>query len=124
MRLDTKAVPLLLVGLLIWGSVPAAQDNRVEIYNIRNFTHPSYTRIVIDVGQLREYIFKELPSPDRIYVDIYQAKLNPLIQGRDTLVGNGYIKKIRIAQKNLSTVRAVVDLDFAKIKSYHVWHLF
>ena len=101
-----------------------AQDNRVEIYNIRNFTHPSYTRIVIDVGQLREYVFKDLPNPDRIYVDIFQAKLNPLIQGQDTQVGNGYIKKIRIAQKNMRTVRAVADLDFSKIERYHIWHLF
>jgi N-acetylmuramoyl-L-alanine amidase len=124
MRLDRITIPPIVLGLLFLWAGLGAQDNRVEIYNIRNFTHPSYTRIVVDVGQLREYVFKELPSPDRIYVDIFQAKLNPLIQGQNTLVENGYIKKIRIAQKNQNTVRVVADLDFSKIKSFHVWHLF
>lgn len=124
MQLDRKVVSLVLLTGLILSSGIGAQDERVEIYNIRNFTHPSYTRIVIDIGHLREYVFNELPSPDRIYVDIFQARLNPLIQGQNTVVNNSYIQQIRIAQKNQSTVRVVVDLNFKAIKSYHVWHLF
>ena len=123
-RRTAKPLRLSVWVAALCALAPGSQDNRVEIYNIRNFTHPSYTRIVIDIGKLREYVFKELPDPDRIYVDIFQSRLNPLIQGQDTLVNNGYIKKIRIAQKNRSTVRVVADLDFSKIKSYHVWHLF
>lgn len=124
MQLDRKVLRFVILAGLIFSTGFGAQDNRVEIYNIRNFTHPSYTRIVIDIGQLREYDFKELPSPDRIYVDIFQARLNPIIQGQNTVVNNSYIQQIRIAQKNQSTVRVVVDLDFNAIKSYHVWHLF
>jgi N-acetylmuramoyl-L-alanine amidase len=99
-------------------------DSRVEIYNLRSFTHPAYTRIVVDIGKLREYSYKELFSPDRIYVDIYQTKLNPILHGKTTLVKNGYIQSIRIAQKNPTTVRVVADLDFAQISRFHVWHLF
>lgn len=99
-------------------------DSRVEIYNLRSYTHPSYTRIVVDIGKLREYAYNKLIAPDRIYVDIFQAKLNPILQGKKTIVDNGYIKTIRIAQKNQSTVRVVVDLDFKKIKHFRVWHLF
>ncbi len=73
-----RSVPFLLPFLLFL-AVPSLPDERIEIHSIRYFTHPTYTRIVIDVGELREYIYNRLKSPDRIYVDIYQAKLNPLL---------------------------------------------
>ncbi|NIM91209.1 MAG: AMIN domain-containing protein [Candidatus Aminicenantes bacterium] len=102
----------------------SSPDARVEIYNIRYWTHPNFTRIVIDTGKLREYVYKELSNPDRIYVDVYQAKLNPILHGKNILVNNEYISQIRIAQKTTSTVRTVADLDFEKIKHYRVYHLF
>ena len=102
----------------------SSPDTRVEIYNIRHWTHPNFTRIVIDIGKLREYVYKELPNPDRIYVDVYQAKLNPILHGKTILIKNEYISQIRIAQKTTSTVRTVADLDLEKIKHYRVYHLF
>lgn len=102
----------------------SGDDPRIEIYSLRSYTHPSYTRIVVDIGTLREYSFNELRQPDRIYVDIYQAKLNPILHGKTFLVKNAYLSQIRIAQKTTSTVRVVADLNFKKIKRYHVWHIF
>lgn len=99
-------------------------DQRIEIYSLRSYTHPSYTRIVVDIGTLREYSFNELREPDRIYVDIYQTKLNPILHGKTFLVKNAYLSQIRIAQKTTSTVRVVTDLDFQKVKRYRVFHLF
>ncbi len=80
--------------------------------------------MVVDVGKLREYSFNELRQPDRIYVDIYQAKLNPILHGKTFLVQNAYLNQIRIAQKTNSTVRVVADVDFSKVKRYHIFHLF
>lgn len=117
--LITVAVILLLLATRLGGS-----DPRIEIYNLRPFTHPTYTRVVVDIGKLREYSFNQLKDPDRIYVDIYQAKLNPLLHKKTFLVNNQYIRQIRIAQKNHSTVRVVVDLDFSQVKRYRVFHLF
>ena len=120
-----KIIPLLITALTAALSLQAQpNDPRIEIYNLRNFTHPSYTRIVVDIGTIREYISRQLTSPDRIYVDIYQVKLNPLIQEHSTVVENGYIRQIRIAQRTQSTVRVVVDLDFSRIDRHIVWHLF
>lgn len=99
-------------------------DTRVEIYNLRHWTHPYFTRIVIDVGKLREYAYNELQNPDRIYVDVYQARLNPILHGKKIPVENDYLQQIRIAQKTNSTVRAVADLNFKRIKHYRVFHLF
>lgn len=119
------ALAVLLTLVLFSLSLPSQKDDpRVEIYNLRSYTHPSYTRIVVDIGTLREYSFNELRKPDRIYVDIYQAKLNPLLHGKTFLVKNAYLSQIRIAQKTTSTVRVVADLDFQEVKRYHVFHLF
>lgn len=103
-------------------SFTAFSDSRVEIHTLRYHTHPNFTRIVVEIGKLREYIFNELKSPDRIYVDIYQAKLNPILHGETFSVNNNYLRRVRIAQKASSTVRVVVDLDLNKAY-YRVWHL-
>ncbi len=120
-----KKVAIGVVVILLLQPVSFSRsDPRIEIYNLRPFTHPTYTRVVVDIGQLREYSFNQLKEPDRIYVDIYQAKLNPLLHKKMFLVNNQYIRQIRIAQKNHSTVRVVVDLDFSQVKHYRVFHLF
>jgi N-acetylmuramoyl-L-alanine amidase len=100
------------------------QDNRVEIYDLRPYTHSTFTRIAVDVGALREYNSDTLFGPDRIFVDIYQAKLNPILHNKTIEVKNGYVNQIRIGQKNATTVRVVVDLDFEEIRRYNVFHLF
>ncbi len=124
---DLKATNRILIPVLVLLCVSLSggrNDQRIEIYNLRSYTHPSHTRVVVDVGKLREYSFNELSRPDRIYVDIYQAKLNPILHGKTFLVQNLYLNQIRIAQKTSTTVRVVADLDFAKVKRYHVFHLF
>jgi N-acetylmuramoyl-L-alanine amidase len=96
----------------------------VEIYGLRHHVHPNFTRIVIDVGRLREYVPAELRGPDRIVVDILEAKLNPILQSQDVRVPAAYISSIRIAQKTSGTVRLAADVDFGRIESYRVYHLF
>jgi len=102
----------------------AYADSRIEINSLRHWTHPTYTRVVVDVGKLREYSYNELGSPDRIYVDIYQTKLNPILHGKNIPVKNDYLLQMRIAQKTHSTVRVALDVDFDKVKRYRVWHIF
>lgn len=121
-----KRTTWLAIGWILFVSPILAKTpppHQVEVYNVRSYTHPSYTRIVIDVGQLREYIFNELKSPDRIYIDVFQAKLNPILHGKTIYVNNPYIHRIRIAQKTPQTVRVVVDLNFKQIKRYEVFPL-
>jgi len=99
-------------------------DPRAEIVNLRKYTHPNFTRVVLDIGKLREYTFGELRDPGRIYIDVLQAKLNPILQGQSYPVKAEYVSQIRISQKTTSTVRLVVDVEFSRIQSYRVYHLF
>jgi len=117
---------LMVVVVLLLAAAPffAEQDPRTEIYNLRYHTHPNFTRIVLDIGKLREYSFGELSDPGRIYVDVLQAKLNPILEGQGYPIKTDYLSLIRIAQKVPSTVRVTVDIDFTKVESYRVYHIF
>lgn len=122
-----KSAPKRLFALfpvLVLSLATAPQnDPRAEIVNLRRFTHPDFTRIVLDIGKLREYKYGELHDPGRIYADVLQAKLNPLLQNQSYPVEADYISQIRISQKTPSTVRVVADVDFSKIRAYRVWYL-
>ena len=110
--MPNKVRLLLLASLvMLFGLAQGQNDQRVEIYNLRNHIHPTFTRIVVDIGKLREYYYSQLASPDRIYVDIYQAKLNPILHGKTEPLDNYYLKTVRIAQKNQTTVRVVADIN-------------
>jgi len=115
--------PVLACLSVLLAAAPQ-DDPRVEIVNLRRYTHPNFTRIVLDIGKLREYIPGEFQDPGRIYVDVLQAKLNPILQGQSYPVKAEYISQIRISQKTRSTVRVVVDVEFSRIRSYRVYHLF
>jgi N-acetylmuramoyl-L-alanine amidase len=122
---SAAARPVLALLAVVLSTAAAARqsDPRIEIVNLRRFTHPNFTRIVLDIGKLREYTFGELRDPGRIYVDVLQAKLNPILQGQSYPVKADYMTQIRISQKTASTVRLVVDVDFSRIQSYRVYHL-
>lgn len=126
--LASAPIAALLLALSLAPSLSLAgapqDDPRVEIVNLRRYTHPNFTRIVLDIGKLREYTFGELRDPAGIYVDVLQAKLNPILQGQDYPVQADYISRVRIAQKTASTVRLTIDVDFARIASYRVYNLF
>jgi len=111
-------LPLLLFPLFLFPEV------NTEIYNLRHHIHPNFARVVLDMGQLREYNSGEWHAPDQIYIDIYEVKLNPILQGQTFPVRCDYLSQIRIAPKTSSSVRMLVDVDFAKIKYYRVYHLF
>ena len=114
---------LVLACLSVLLAAAPQDDPRVEVVNLRRFTHPNFTRIVIDIGKLREYTSGELKDPGRIYVDVLQAKLNPILQSQSYPVKSEYISQVRISQKTSSTVRVVVDVEFSQIQSYRVYHL-
>jgi len=114
---------IIAAALLSLGAKPQP-DSRTEIVNLRYYTHPAFTRIVLDIGKLREYTSGELQQPGRIYLDVLQAKLNPILDGQSYPVKTDYLSQIVVFQKTPTTARVVVDVDFLKVKSYRAYHLF
>ncbi|MHB8095567.1 MAG: N-acetylmuramoyl-L-alanine amidase [Candidatus Aminicenantales bacterium] len=105
-------------------SLAQTPDPRVEINNLRYHTHSNFTRLVLDIGKLREYTSGEQKNPGQIFADVLQASLNPILQGQSYPVKSEYLSLIHVAQKTPSTVRVTADVDFSKIESYRVYHLF
>jgi len=115
---------VFLIFLFSLTSLFSSESQLVEIYNLRHFTHPNFTRIVVDIGVMREYVPSELRDPGRIYLDIYQVKLNPILHDQAFPVKTNYLNLIRVAQRDPATVRVVIELDFEKIDRYQVFHVF
>jgi len=112
MKKIQAASALMIACSLILNTGSALQkDNRVEIYNLRHHTHPTFTRIVLDIGEIREYVHNKLVDPDRFYVDVFQAKLNPILHTGAIPIDND------------TTVRMAIDLDFQRIEPSRVFHL-
>ncbi|MDD8026027.1 MAG: N-acetylmuramoyl-L-alanine amidase [Acidobacteriota bacterium] len=107
------------------GAAPARQaaDAPAEVYNLRSYTHPNFTRLVVDIGVLREYVAKESRESGLITLDILQARLNPIVPTALVPAGGDYIGAVRIAQKTPSTVRLSVAVNFARIKRTQVFHV-
>jgi len=116
-------IAALVLAFLSVPASPASRDTRLEVYDLRHYTHPNFTRIVVDIGGLREYTSGESHDPDRIIISIYQAKLNSILQGEVITPRCDYLSGVRIVQHDAITVRVVADLDFDRIKSYRVWYL-
>jgi N-acetylmuramoyl-L-alanine amidase len=121
---DLVGLAALLAVILLAGPLSPGQDSTVEVYNLRHFTHPNFTRIVVDVGTLREYAPMESHEPGSIYVDIFQARLNPIVREEAIPSKCDYIHFIRITQKSPGTVRVTAEVDFSRIRRYQVYHVF
>jgi N-acetylmuramoyl-L-alanine amidase len=123
-----RAAAILAAGLLLTAVAGPAQDvpagGTAEVYNLRHFTHPNFTRIVVDVGVLREYVAAETKSPAGITVDILQSRLNPIVPEEAVPARCDYIDHVRIAQKTATTVRLTVEADPSRVRRWQVYHLF
>jgi N-acetylmuramoyl-L-alanine amidase len=98
-------------------------DARAEVYNLRSYNHPNFTRIVVDIGVTREYAAVESREAGQINVDIFQARLNPIVNEGSVPTGGDYIGAVRIAQKTPATVRLTVAVNFSHIRRYQVFHV-
>ncbi len=78
-------------------------------------------RVVVD-AQKGELKFKQsaVANPNRIIVDVENAWLSPAVS-KETVIG-GYVKKIRVAQFDKTTVRIVAETDATK-DAVHVFSL-
>ena len=80
-----------------------------SVDNIRFWQEDRSIRIVVDVAG--NVTFKEgaLSSPNRYFIDISPAQLNPALTVKEWAVESTALQKIRVAQFDASTVRIVLD---------------
>ncbi|MGD9410720.1 MAG: N-acetylmuramoyl-L-alanine amidase [Desulfobacterales bacterium] len=94
------------------------------VTNLRFWSNPNYTRVVIDADREADYthhLLKKDPSlkkPQRLYVDLSQSRLGKNIR-KSIPIHDDLLLDARAGQYTLDSVRVVVD-----IKSFETYKIF
>ena len=86
------------------------QGEASSVTAIRTWNADDYTRVVVDLNGAVKYQSARIKNPDRIYFDLYQARLGHLLTDKELAVQNGFLKSVRVAQNKSGTVRLVLDV--------------
>jgi N-acetylmuramoyl-L-alanine amidase len=106
---------------------PPSKPRRVHVKDIRHWSTPNYTRVVIDLDgpvAYEHHLLKADPDhnkPRRIYMDLSNARIP---KGIDSAVPikSDLLQGARAGQYTLDTVRVVLDIE--RISGYKVFHLY
>lgn len=114
-----------LFFLLILLSVSTGQqaDPRAGVSSLRYHQHQEFFRVVLEIEKIREFYSAELKDPERLYLDIFQARLQPGLHGTSYVINSACVKSLRLAQKNPSTVRLTVELVPGSKQSEKIYYL-
>ncbi|GIX46903.1 MAG: N-acetylmuramoyl-L-alanine amidase [Candidatus Tectimicrobiota bacterium] len=101
---------ILLVLSLAWSQGGEAAPLRV-VEDVRYHSAPGSTRVVIELDRGGDYKVGRLRQPARLYVDLLHARLPRDWGHRSVAIGDGRVRRLRIAQYQRDQVRVVLDLQ-------------
>jgi N-acetylmuramoyl-L-alanine amidase len=107
---DSLKIVAILFFLLSTSSIAS---EKIDVKNIRYWSSPDYTRVVIDLSGHVKFSKNCLSDPDRIYFDLKNTRLSKEIKTAFP-VGDGMLKTVRAGQFDPDTVRIVLDLEMIK----------
>ncbi len=99
----------------------------ILVKNIRHWSTPTYTRVVIDLEspvKYKKHLLKkdpDLKKPRRLFVDLHSAWISKGIESSIT-IKDGLLRRARAAQYDKRTVRVVLDID--NMEGYKIFHLY
>jgi len=105
---------------------PSRSDGMATVENLRFWSNPNYTRVVIDASQetaFNHHLLKKDPSlnkPQRLYVDLKQSRLANNIK-KIFPINDDLLSDARAGQYSSDAVRVVVDIK--SFKTYKVFSL-
>jgi N-acetylmuramoyl-L-alanine amidase len=89
------------------GAVPRVQ-------RIRTNVTPDSTEIIIELEDSVQYVSGRIANPDRIYFDLYAARLSPSVARENINVSGTLLTAVRAAQNKAGIVRVVMDVTGVK----------
>jgi len=106
---------------------PNKLQQMVRVEDIRHWSTPTYTRVVIDLAgevKYKGHLLKkdpDLKKPRRLYVDLGNAWINKEIE-TSIPIKNNLLRMARAGQYDKQTVRVVLDID--NMVGHKIFHLF
>jgi len=83
---------------------------RPYLLEVRSYSYPDKTRVVIDLSEKTEFRADKLINPDRIFIDIMGSDAKLEDTSEQIKIDDGVIKTVRTAQFNEEITRVVFDL--------------
>jgi N-acetylmuramoyl-L-alanine amidase len=83
---------------------------RPYLLEVRSYSHPDKTRVVIDLSEKTEFRADKLINPDRIFIDIMGSIAKLEDTSKQIKIDDRVIKTVRTAQFNQEITRVVFDL--------------
>ncbi|MBI5183131.1 MAG: N-acetylmuramoyl-L-alanine amidase, partial [Nitrospinae bacterium] len=114
--MNKKGVNLCYIYILTFLSIVLISSNlsfaekMARIINIRPWTNPKYTRIVIDIDGKVEFKEHRLINPERFYIDILNAIIDPKLMEHPIPINDSIVKRIRTGQQK-DAARIVLDIN-------------
>jgi N-acetylmuramoyl-L-alanine amidase len=108
-------------------AVTSSGTGLTPVRDIRHWSTPTYTRVVIDLQNSVKYTShllkedKSLKKPRRLYVDLEKAHVGSDIES-SIPISDGLLRRARAGQYSKDTVRVVLDID--NIGGYKIFHLY
>ena len=89
----------------------ASNSGLIQVTNVRSWSHPDSTRVIIQTTGSFDYRFDHANNPDRLFFDILHSR--PWISQRRFAtydIGDRIVHRVRIAETSPGTTRIVFDL--------------
>lgn len=87
---------------------------KAQQFAVQHLLIEGKTKVTIDTTGVTKYTHFVLPEPERIVVDLYNAKNELIIKARDIIISTGgRIARVRAGQFQLDIVRVVIELKDA-----------
>ncbi len=84
-------------------------DGLTAVTDIRHWSSPTSSTVVIDLQDHVRYEEHRLSGPDRIYFDLPDTTLEHKLVGKILDIGDAFLLRIRVAQPTPGTTRIVLD---------------
>ena len=78
---------------------------------VQTWNSPGSTRVIVTLNDTIKYESARIASPDRIYFNLYKAKVGAKLSRQELDVDDGLLESVRVAQNKPDVVRLVLNVN-------------
>jgi N-acetylmuramoyl-L-alanine amidase len=90
---------------------PHVGNRTSNVTRIQTWNSPDSTRVIVTLNDTIKYESARIASPDRIYFNLYKARVGPKLSREALDVNDGLLESVRVAQNKPDVVRLVLNVS-------------